>query len=157
MKRGMKIISIDPRITWVGSRDGNINVQLRPQTDTALALGIINLLFENDTYDHEFVENWCFGWEELKERAAEYPVEKVSEITWVPVETIRKVAEIIGTVRPISWAWGLAFDQNKNGVQLGQAFLSLCAMAGSIDTPGGVTLGPPAALLGKWQIGRAHV
>lgn len=152
MKRGMKIISIDPRITWVGSRDGNINVQLRPQTDTALALGIINLLFENDTYDHEFVENWCFGWEELKERAAEYPVEKVSEITWVPVETIRKVAEIIGTVRPISWAWGLAFDQNKNGVQLGQAFLSLCAMAGSIDTPGGVTLGPPAALLGKWRM-----
>ena len=152
MKRGMKVISVDPRITWIGAIDGNINVQLRPQTDTAFALGIINLLFENDTYDHEFVENWCFGWEALKERAAEYPVEKVSEITWVPEAQIRKVAEILGTARPISWAWGLAFDQNKNGVQLGQAFLSLCAMCGSIDTPGGVTVGPPAALLGKWRM-----
>ena len=152
MKRGSKVISIDPRITWIGAIDGNINVQLRPQTDTCFALGIINLLFENDTYDHEFVENWCFGWEDLKERAKEYPVEKVAEITWVPEEQIRKVADILGTARPISWAWGLAFDQNKNGVQLGQCFLSLCAMCGSIDTPGGITLGPPAALLGKWRM-----
>ena len=152
MKRGSKVIMIDPRITWIGAIDGNINVQLRPQTDTCFALGIINLLFENDTYDHEFVENWCFGWEDLKERAKEYPVEKVAEITWVPEEQIRKVADILGTARPISWAWGLAFDQNKNGVQLGQCFLSLCAMCGSIDTPGGITLGPPAALLGKWRM-----
>ncbi len=152
MKRGTKIISIDPRITWVGCIDGNINVQLRPQTDTAFALGIINLLFENDTYDHEFVDNWCFGAPQLKKRAAEYPVEKVAEITWVPEETIRKVADILGNERPISYAWGLAFDQNKNGVQLGMAFLCLCAMTGSIDTPGGITVGPPAALLGKWRM-----
>ena len=152
MKRGMKVISIDPRITCIGCIDGNINVQLRPQTDTCFALGLVNLLFENDTYDHEFVENWCFGWEDLKERAKEYPVEKVAEITWVPEEQIRKVADILGTARPICWAWGLAFDQNKNGVQLGQTFLALCAMCGSIDTPGGITLGPPAALLGKWRM-----
>lgn len=55
MKLGTHIISIDPRITWVGAHDGNINLQVRPQTDTALALGLINLLFENDEYDHEFV------------------------------------------------------------------------------------------------------
>jgi anaerobic selenocysteine-containing dehydrogenase len=152
MKRGMKVIMVDPRITWLGSIDGNINLQLRPQTDTALALGLINLLIENDTYDHEFVENWCFGFDELAERAREYPVEKVAEITWVPEEQLRKAADILGKARPISWAWGLAFDQNKNGVQLAQAFLYLCALCGSIDTPGGVTLGPPAALLGKWRM-----
>ena len=46
MKLGTKIISIDPRITWVGAHDGNINLQVRPQTDTALALAIMNLMFE---------------------------------------------------------------------------------------------------------------
>ncbi len=152
MKRGTKIISIDPRITWVGARSGNINLQVRPQTDTALALGLINIMFENGWYDKDFVENWCFGWEELKERAQEYPVEKVSEITWVPAEDILRVAKIIGHANPVSWCWGLAFDQNKNGVQLCQAFLSLCAMTGSIDSPGGITCGPPAALLGKWRM-----
>ncbi|MEE8723116.1 MAG: molybdopterin-dependent oxidoreductase [Eggerthellaceae bacterium] len=152
MKRGTKIISVDPRITWVGARNGNINVQVRPQTDTALALGLINLMFQNDEYDKEFVEKWVYGWEDLKKRAEEYPVEKVSEITTVPVETIERVAHIIGTERPIGFAWGLAFDQNKNGVQLSQAFICIEAMAGAIDRPGGVTLGPPSALLGKWRM-----
>ena len=152
MKLGTHLISVDPRITWVGSRDGNINLQVRPQTDTALALGIMNLMFENDEYDHEFAETWIYGLDEMKERAAEYPVEKVSEITTVPVEDIKRAAHIIGTERPIGWAWGLAFDQNKNGVQLSQAFIILAALAGSIDRPGGLTLGPPSALLGKWRM-----
>ena len=152
MKLGTKIISIDPRITWVGAHDGNINLQVRPQTDAALALGLINLLFQNDEYDHEFVENWMYGVDELKERAAEYPVEKVAEITTVPAEQIERVAHILGTERPIGWAWGLAFDQNKNGVQLSQAMIILAAMCGSIDRPGGLTLGPPSALLGKWRM-----
>ena len=62
------------------------------------------------------------------------------------------MAHIIGTERPIGWAWGLAFDQNKNGVQLSQTFIVLAALAGSIDRPGGLTLGPPSALLGKWRM-----
>ena len=152
MKLGSKIISVDPRITWVGARNGNINVQLRPQTDTAFALAVMNLMFENDEYDHEFAENWIYGLDEMKERAAEYPVDKVAEITTVDPEIIREVAHIIGTERPIGWAWGLAFDQNKNGVQLSQAFIILAGLAGSIDRPGGLTLGPPSALLGKWRM-----
>ncbi len=152
MKLGTHLISVDPRITWVGSRNGNINLQVRPQTDTALALGIMNLMFENDEYDHEFAETWIYGLDEMKERAAEYPVDKVAEITTVPAEDIKRAAHIIGTERPIGWAWGLAFDQNKNGVQLSQAFIILAALAGSIDRPGGLTLGPPSALLGKWRM-----
>ena len=152
MKLGTHIISVDPRITWVGAHNGNINLQVRPQTDTALAMGIMKLMFDNDEYDHDFVENWIYGVDELKERAAEYDVDKVAEITTVDAEDIRRAAHIIGTERPIGWAWGLAFDQNKNGVQLSQAFIILAAMAGSIDRPGGLTLGPPSALLGKWRM-----
>ncbi len=152
MKLGTHIISVDPRITWVGAHDGNINLQVRPQTDTALAMGIMNLMFENDEYDHEFAENWIYGLDEVRERAAEYPVDKVAEITTVDAEDIKRAAHIIGTERPIGWAWGLAFDQNKNGVQLSQAFIILAALAGSIDRPGGLTLGPPSALLGKWRM-----
>ena len=150
MKLGTKIISIDPRITWVGAHDGNINLQVRPQTDTALA--IMNLMFENGEYDQEFAEKWIYGLDDMKARAAEYPVDKVAEITGVDAEDIKRVAHIIGTERPIGWAWGLAFDQNKNGVQLSQAFIVLAALAGSIDRPGGLTLGPPSALLGKWRM-----
>ena len=152
MKLGTKIISVDPRITWVGAHDGNINLQVRPQTDTALCLALVNQLFQNDEYDHEFVENWIYGVDELKERVADYTLEYAEAVTTVPAADIARVAHIIGTERPIGWAWGLAFDQNKNGVQLSQAFIILAAMCGSIDRPGGLTLGPPSALLGKWRM-----
>ena len=55
-------------------------------------------------------------------------MDKVAEITTVDAEDIKRVAHIIGTERPIGWAWGLAFDQNKNGVQLSQSFIILAAM-----------------------------
>jgi anaerobic selenocysteine-containing dehydrogenase len=152
LKLGAHLISFDPRVTWVGSRPGNIILQLRPQTDAALGLAIANLMIENDEYDHDFVDNWVYGWDEFKARCAEYPVDKVAEITGVDPEDMKRVAHILGTERPISWCWGLAMDQNKNGVQVAQLMMIMAAMTGSMDRPGGITLGPPTALVGKWRM-----
>ncbi|MDR1016284.1 MAG: molybdopterin-dependent oxidoreductase, partial [Coriobacteriales bacterium] len=146
-----RIIMIDPRITWLGAREGNITLQIKPQTDTAIALGIINVLIEEDLIDHDFVDNYCFGFDELKERAAEYSPEKVSELTWASADDIRTVARALAD-RPSSIAWGLAVDQNPNGVQLGHAIIAIEALTGNIDIPGGLTLGPPSGLLGKWRM-----
>ncbi|NLO97492.1 MAG: molybdopterin-dependent oxidoreductase [Peptococcaceae bacterium] len=151
MKRGTKIICVDPRITWLGTRAEHV-LQLRPGTDTALALGLLNVIINEDLYDHDFVENWTYGFEELKQRVQEYPPEKVAEITWVPKEKIIEVARIIGTAKPCPIQWGLAVDENPNGVQLGHAILALIAITGNLDVPGGITIGPPAALMGKWRM-----
>jgi len=151
MKRGTKIVSIDPRITWLGTRSEHV-CQLRPGTDTALAMGLLNVIINEELYDHDFVENWCYGFDELKERVQEYPPEKVADITWVPKEKIIEVARLIATSKPASIQWGLAVDENPNGVQLGHAILSIVAITGNLDVPGGITLGPPAALLGKWRV-----
>ena len=151
MQRGTKMICIDPRISWLGTRAEYV-CQLRPGTDTALALGFLNVIINEEIYDKDFVENWCYGFDELKERVQEYPPEKVAEITWVPKEKIIEVARFIATNKPGSIQWGLAVDENPNGVQLGHAILSLAAITGNLDVPGGITLGPPAALLGKWRM-----
>lgn len=151
MKRGTKIISIDPRITWLGTRSEHV-CQLRPGTDTALALGFLNVIINEELYDKDFVENWTYGFEGLQERVQEYPPEKVADITWVPKETIIEVARKIATAKPTAIQWGLAIDENPNGVQLGHAILSISAITGNLDVPGGITLGPPAALLGKWRV-----
>ena len=116
MKRGSKFITIDPRLTWIGARAA-YHLQLRPGTDAALGLGLLNIIIQEDLYDHDFVENWCFGFDELAERAAEYPVERVSEITWIPEETILAAARTMATAKPVSFMWGLAIDACTNGVQ----------------------------------------
>ena len=151
MKRGTKMIMIDPRMTWLGSRSEHV-CQLRPGSDTALAMAFLNVIINEDLYDHDFVDNWCYGFDELKERVQEYPPEKVAEITWVPKEKIIEVARLFATNKPSAIQWGLAVDENPNGVQLGHAILSLIAITGNIDIPGGITIGPPAALLGKWRV-----
>lgn len=151
MKRGTKIIMVDPRINWLATRSEHV-LQLRPGTDTALALGLLNVIINEDLYDHDFVENWCYGFDEFKERVMEYPPEKVAEITWVPKDKIIEVARVFAKAKPASLGWGLAVDQNPNGVQLGHALLAIIAITGNLDVPGGVTIGPPASLMGKWRV-----
>ena len=150
MKRGSRYIVVDPRVTWMAAH-ADYHLQLRPGTDAALGLGMINLVIQEDLYDHDFVENWCYGFDELKERAAEYPLDKVEEITWVPAETIAAATRAVATSHPSSFMWGLAIDTNANGVQAGHCVLILAAILGDLDVPGGVTLAVPASFMGKWR------
>lgn len=57
MKRGSKLIVIDPRFTWLASR-AKVWLQIRPGTDGALALGFLNVIINEDLYDKGFVEKW---------------------------------------------------------------------------------------------------
>ena len=150
MKRGSKLITVDPRVTWCGTR-AEYHLQLRPGTDTAVALGMLNVIINEDLYDHEFVENWCYGFDELTERVQEYPPEKVEEISWVPAETLRAAARAFATAHPSSIMWGVAVDMQQNGQQAGHAILSLAAITGNLDCPGGLTLAPLRSFLDEWE------
>ena len=150
MKRGSKLIVVDPRVTWLAARAA-YHLQLRPGTDAALGLGLINVIIEEDLYDHDFVEKWCFGFDALAERAREYPPEKVAEITWIPEETIVAAARAFATGKPSSGLWGVAIDQSCNGIQAGHCFVALMAITGNLDVPGGITLAKPSSFMGKWR------
>jgi len=65
MKNGLKFIVVDPRRTQIASM-ANIHLQLRPGTDGALALGMMNVIINDELYDKEFVEKWTVGFEDLK-------------------------------------------------------------------------------------------
>ncbi|MCM1565665.1 MAG: molybdopterin-dependent oxidoreductase [Dehalobacter sp.] len=140
MKRGTKVIMVDPRMTWLGTRSAHV-LRLRPGTDAAMALAILNVIINEDLVDHDFVNKWCFGFEDLKKRVQEYTPSMASEITGVPAEQIIEVARILGTKKPNAISWGLSIDQNPNGVQVGQAVLSIAAITGNLDIPGGTLLG----------------
>ncbi|MCI8468092.1 MAG: molybdopterin-dependent oxidoreductase [Eggerthellaceae bacterium] len=149
MKRGTKLISVDPRVTWLASRS-EYHIQLRPGTDAAVALAMLHVIIYEDLYDHEFVEKWTHGFDQLKERVAEWTPEAAAEICWCSAEVIRGAARAFATNGPSTIAWGLAFDTSSNGVQAGQAVLSIAAICGYIDVPGGVTIGAKEVFLGKW-------
>jgi anaerobic selenocysteine-containing dehydrogenase len=147
MKLGTKLIVVDPRLTWLASRAEHW-LQIRPGTDTALALGMLNVIINEELYDKEFVEKWCYGFEELKQRVQEYPVDKVAEITWIPAEQITAAARAFAKGKPSSICWGLATDQKANGAQHAHAIIALLAVTGNIDVPGGVIIGGGTSLGG---------
>jgi len=57
MKRGTKIICIDPRLSWFASRSEKW-LRLRPGTDGALAMGMLHIIVNEGLYDEKFVEKW---------------------------------------------------------------------------------------------------
>lgn len=57
LKRGSKIIVVDPRVTWLASRS-EIHLRVRPGTDAALALGMLKVIIDEGLYDKDFVNTW---------------------------------------------------------------------------------------------------
>jgi len=136
IKNGAKLIVVDPRFTNLAAK-ADLWLQVRPATDGALALGMLNYIIEQELYDEEFVDKYCFGFEQLKERVKEYPVKKVSEITWVPEEDIRQAANMYATTKPASLALYMGLAQNTNAMQAMRAVHLLIALTGNVDVKGG--------------------
>lgn len=150
MKRGSRLIVVDPRVTWLATR-ADYHLALRPGTDAAVGLAMLNVIIGEDLYDHEFVEKWCYGFDELSEYVKEFTPEWAEPITWVEADVIREASRAFANNAPSTALWGVALDQSKNSVQAGQAFLGIIAICGYFDVPGGITLQQPTSFIGKWR------
>ncbi|MBI4295804.1 MAG: molybdopterin-dependent oxidoreductase, partial [Chloroflexi bacterium] len=141
-KAGGKLIAVDPRETGL-TRIADLWLQLRPGTDTALFMALINVIIQEGLYDKDFVAKWCYGFDKLAERARGYSPETVAEITWVAADKIREAARLLGENKPI-YTWnGMGTEQLHNSIQAIQARFILAAITGSIDVEGGTHIGRP--------------
>lgn len=143
MKRGTKLIMVDPRMNWLSIRAEQA-IQLLPGTDGALCLAILHVLIGEDLYDHDFVDRWCYGFDELAERVKKYTPEMAAETCGIDASEIyecaRKLAYDGGKTR-WSLLMGVAVDQNPNGCQVTQCLIAMAAITGNLDVPGGTVVG----------------
>jgi len=139
VNKGAKLIAVDPRLTRIAAR-ADVWLQLRPGTDAALALGILNVIITEELYDREFVANHVHGWESFVNRVKEYPLQKVEQITWVPEEKIRQAARLFSTTKPAGIQWGVAIEQQVNCADNDRLLMAIMGITGNIDVPGGQVL-----------------
>ena len=139
LNKGAKLIAVDPRLTRIAAR-ADVWLQLRPGTDAALALGMLNVIVNEGLYDKEFVENYVHGWEPFVKRVNEYPLERVEAITWVPKEKIREAARLFATTKPAAIQWGVAIEQQINCADNDRLLMHLMGITGNIDARGGQVL-----------------
>ncbi len=135
LDQGAKLIVIDPRKTAVASK-ADLWLQPRPGTDLALALGILRVIIDKGLYEKGFVESWTKGFPELKEHLQQYPLEKVSEITWISKDQIIETAHLFSQTKPASIQWGNALEHNLNSFHCARALLILMAITGNLDAAG---------------------
>ena len=135
-ENGAKIIVVDPRKTDA-VRHADLWLQIRPGTDCALALAMINHIIQKGLYDKSFVEKWCHGFDQLKERAAEYPIEKAAKITWLRKEDIVQAAEWYATLKPGATNHGMGIEHQPGSIETLHAHYILSALSGNIEEKGG--------------------
>lgn len=157
MKRGTELVVVDPRCTWIASKAKHW-LPVRPGTDATLAMAIIQVIIEEGLWDHDFVDYWCEGFDDIAAAVKEWTPEKASEICWVEAEAIRSAARFIAESTPVALQWGVAVDMQASATPLAQALMDIVALTGSIDVPGGFMLIPGHAFgigLEPWLVPEA--
>lgn len=140
LRTDTKFVVVDPRRTRLAER-ATVWLQIRPGTDDALALSIINVIIAEGLYDKEFVEKWTYGFDKLAAHVREFTPEWAERITWVPAEKIRGAARVFATTKPAAVEWGNAIEHTPNSIQTVRAIAIIPAITGNIDIPGGWVFG----------------
>jgi len=135
-ENGAELIVVDPILSPMASK-ADIWLQLRPGSDAALALGMLNVIITEELYDKDFVREWTHGFKQLAEHVKQYPPEKVAKITGIEISRIREVARTYATIKPACLYDGNALDQHLNSFGMARSFCLLRAITGNLDVPGG--------------------
>ena len=135
-RRGGKLIVIDPRFTEIAAM-ADLWLQVRPGTDDALALAMLNVIVRERLYDEMFVDAWCLGFEQLAERVQRYTPEWASEVSWVPADKIAQAARMYACTKPAVMHTRMGVCMNTNSVQTVRAISIMLAICGNLDVRGG--------------------
>jgi len=132
------LIVVDPRRTKLAAKATDY-LRIRPGTDTAFIMGLVNALIVNGWEDKEFIRTRVAGYEEMKAVAAHYTPEVVEDVTGIPAGEVTRVARILARNRPGSLTWCLGGTQHSIGSSITRSFCILQLMLGNMGKSGGGT------------------
>jgi len=135
-QRGAGLIVVDPYLSETAAK-ADIWLQLRPGTDTALALVMLHVIIREGLYDKEFIRNWTVGFDRLREHVGGYTPEWGEAITKVPAALIRKAARLYANAKPSAIYRCVSLDMVHDSIQACRAVSILAAVTGNIGIPGG--------------------
>lgn len=150
-KRGAKVVVVDPVKTRT-ARQADWHIAIKPGTDGALAMAMINVITTESLIDRDYVEKYTVGYDELAASARDFPPEKAASITGIPAQDIRKLAREYATTRPSVIRIGVAVERHSGGGQTVRALTCLPALVGAWrEVGGGILQLPIWAFPVKWD------
>ncbi len=135
-REGCQLVVIDPRRTRT-AKGADWHIAPQPGTDGALALGLAHILVRDGLHDEAWLTAHTVGWLKLKARLAEYPPERVADITGVASAEIERLAYLYATATPALIKMADGLQRNHNGGQTTRAICALPALTGQYGQLGG--------------------
>src|SRR3954471_4539210 len=151
VKAGAKLIVVDPRRSATADK-ADLFLPIRPGTDLALLNGLLHLLVANGDIDEEFIAAYTSGWAAMPDFLADYPPDRVAELTGLPEADIRRAAEWIGAAGNWVSLWTMGLNQSTHGTWNTNAVCNLHLATGAICRTGSGPLsltGQPNAMGGR--------
>jgi len=115
-QRGAGLIVVDPYLSETAAK-ADLWLQLRPGTDTALALALLNVIIHEGLFDSSFVGNWTVGFEQLQEHVRSFTPEWSEGVTKVPAVLIRQAARLYANTDPAAIYRCVALDTVHDSIQ----------------------------------------
>jgi len=135
-KNGAQIVVIDVHKNRTGTW-GDWFIPILPGTDSALALGIMHILFDEGLVDEAFLEEYTVGHEELRKHVRQYTPSIVAAITGVPEEDLYRLARLYGNTSPSFIRIGNGLQHHDNGGMNVRTISCLPALTGQWLHKGG--------------------
>ena len=129
-RNGARLVCIDPRRTETADKCHE-HIALRPGTDAALAFALMHQLITRDWLDHAYIAQHTLGWEDLRERALQWPPERAAEVCGVPAQQIIDLAKAYGTTQPAAIRLNYGMQRVRGGGNAVRAVACLPALVGA--------------------------
>ena len=136
IKNGAKLVVADPRFTPT-AKLAHEYMQFKTGTDVALMNGMIKIIIENGLQDEEFIKNRTKGYEEMKEVAMKYDLDKVAEITEADPEQIERVAIEYAQAENAAIVYSLGITEHSHGADNVMSTANLAMLTGNLGKIGG--------------------
>jgi thiosulfate reductase/polysulfide reductase chain A len=135
--KGATIITVDPRFSTAASKS-KYWLPIKPATDLALLLAWMHVLIHEGLYNKEYVEQYTYGFDRLKEHVRTMTPEWAYGITTIKPDLIRKTAHEMAAVAPATLVHpGRHVTWYGDDSQRSRAIAILNALLGSWGNRGG--------------------
>lgn len=133
-----KLIYLDPRFTKTAAKADEW-YPIKPGTDMAFILALINVIITEGLYDDDFIEEKTVGFDMLKPHIQQYTPEWAETETEIPAKHIRRIAHEFAKASPSAvYYQGRRSSFFSNDTQMRRAMAILNAIVGGWDTKGGL-------------------
>jgi thiosulfate reductase/polysulfide reductase chain A len=138
MERKARLVYLDPRFTVTASKADEW-YPIKPGTDLAFILALLNVIVNENRYDKEFVEKYITGFDHLAEHVKPYTPEWAEPETEISAKDIIRIAREFSDAAPRAVYYaGRRSSWYREDFQMRRAQAILNAIVGSWDRQGGM-------------------